>query len=643
MKKSVFSILFTLSLLFSQNPLTAQSGGIEVLGNWTNPSLPPHSFGVYNEVWGITVNGHEYGIVGSVRGTHFIDLESDPLQEVFFVAGRDSIGNNIHRDYHNYGNYLYAVCDEGSSSLQVMDFSDLPNSVSLVYDSNEFFVRSHNIFIDEDNKRLYTTETFDWYLSLENPEKPVKVNFETTDPTPPRQHDLYVRDNIAYLNCEDNGLWVYDVNDPQDIKLLGNMTSYPNQGYNHSGWLNDEGTHYYLCEETTGADIKAIDVTDFSDLEIKKRFNVGTPHANLPHNAMITGDYLYISYYYDGLQVYDISNPEEPFRVAFYDTFIGANSGFKGNWGVYSKLPSGRILASDMTYGLFLLGVTPGNYPIDATLESSERSKAYCTNLDRVEFDIDIGPGFDAGGVTLDIQNLPSGVTVDYSMNPALPGSTVTLGLSGITDLGMIRVTAEDGIDQSFYLDLTIFSFENLPNATPLEEPTNEEMNVGTSPTFTWLGTPFETFEFELGTDPSDIVGTLIYSEVLVGKRSLELPIELFSGTYYWRVSTQNECGTTFSEVNSFSTNTVSTVGIDAEKIILHPNPASDHLILTLPATQAATKCSLMDVQGKTLQESILPAESSEHYLELQNDPGVYFLRLENEGKISTKKLVIIR
>ncbi len=642
MKKSLFPILFVFSLLFSLSPLNAQSGGIEVLGNWTNPSLPPHSFGVYNEVWGISVNGHEYGIVGSVRGTHFIDLESDPLEEVFFIAGRDSIGNNIHRDYHDYNGYLYAVCDEGQSSLQIMDFSDLPNSVKLVYDSDEFFVRSHNIFIDEDNARLYTTETFNWYLSLANPENPTRVNFETTGLKPPRQHDLFVRDNIAYLNCEDNGLWIYDVNDPTDIKLLGNMTSYPNQGYNHSGWLNDEGTHYFLCEETTGADIKTIDVTDFSDLEIKKRFNVGTPYANLPHNAMITGDYLYISYYYDGLQIYDISDPEEPFRVAFHDTYDGPNGGFAGNWGVYSKLPSGRILASDMTFGLFLLGVTPGNYPIDATLSSTDRSKVYCTNLDQVEFDIEIGKGFD-GEVTLDIPNLPAGVTVDYSANPAPSNSNVTLTFSGITSLDPIRVTAIDAIGQDFYIDLNVSSFEKVPPATPLDEPVNDAVNVGTSPTFSWNGSPFETYVFELATDPNDFAGSLVFSETLPNKRTIDLPIELFSGTYFWRVSVQNDCGTSFSEINTFSTNTVGTIGIDAEGILVHPNPANDFIVLTLPETQAATRLSLIDVQGQIMMESVLPADRTEHYLEVAYNPGVYLLRLENEGKISTRKVVIIR
>ena len=52
--------------------------------------------------------------------------------------------------------YLYVVCDEGSSStLQIIDVSNLPNSVNTVYDSNQLFTKSHNIFIDTATAKLY--------------------------------------------------------------------------------------------------------------------------------------------------------------------------------------------------------------------------------------------------------------------------------------------------------------------------------------------------------------------------------------------------------------------------------------------------------------------------------------------------------
>ena len=71
---------------------------------------------------------------------------------------------------------------------------------------------------------------------------------------------------------------------------------------------------------------------------------------------------LYISYYHDGVQVYDVSDPELPERIAYYDTYEDNNgngySGYNGAWGTYPYLPSGCILASDGSYGLNTLELT---------------------------------------------------------------------------------------------------------------------------------------------------------------------------------------------------------------------------------------------------------------------------------------------
>ena len=46
--------------------------------------------------------------------------------------------------------------------------------------------------------------------------------------------------------------------------------------------------------------------------------------------------------------------------MAFYDTWPGSSGGFSGAWGVYPYLPSGNILVSDISSGLFILKVVEG-------------------------------------------------------------------------------------------------------------------------------------------------------------------------------------------------------------------------------------------------------------------------------------------
>ena len=82
------------------------------------------------------------------KGSHFFKIDNDQLVEVAFVEGKYVGREAVHRDYHDYNGYLYAVCDENYSSLQIMDLHYLPDSVPVLYDSDSLIIRAHNLFID---------------------------------------------------------------------------------------------------------------------------------------------------------------------------------------------------------------------------------------------------------------------------------------------------------------------------------------------------------------------------------------------------------------------------------------------------------------------------------------------------------------
>jgi len=132
-----------------------------LLGTWSDESLIGSNFynNIYNEVWGITFGGREYAIVGSTAGTHFIDV-TDPSMafEAHFVAGASQGGQIIHRDFHDKNGILYSVSDEGSSSLQIIDFRGLPDTVEVIYDSDSLIRNTHNIFIE--GNTMYAFATF---------------------------------------------------------------------------------------------------------------------------------------------------------------------------------------------------------------------------------------------------------------------------------------------------------------------------------------------------------------------------------------------------------------------------------------------------------------------------------------------------
>ncbi len=147
-------------------------------------------------------------------------------------------------------------------------------------------------------------------------------------------------------------------------------------GYNsHSSWPTPDGNTLVVCRETPGGDVRFYDISNPSAIPTNATpFVTLTPaslgmEADIPHNPVIVSNFLFLSWYQNGIQVFDITDRTRPVRVGFYDTFPGAQtSSYQGNWGVFAGLGFNRILLSDIQRGLFVMDaqalLTPqNNYP----------------------------------------------------------------------------------------------------------------------------------------------------------------------------------------------------------------------------------------------------------------------------------------
>lgn len=360
------TILMGLVALFFVNDGNAQdSMQMQVVYHWTDTTMTQEIFydSRFNEIWGMAVNGREYAAMGSTEGLHIFDI-TDPAtaSEILFLSGGNNPGPQfvIHRDFKTYQHYLYEVSDEDRIGLRVYDMQYLPDSMPLVYDSDTLLQKSHNIFIDEAKGRLYACNVNlvggGFYpMSVYSLADPVNPQFEFSLFGIGHAHDVYVRNDTAYVNAGGDGLWVVDYSTATP-QIINTLISYPEQGYNHSGWLSEDGNTYVFADETHGTRLKIMDVSDVNNWQIVSYIGSGVHPLSIPHNQMLKGNLLFSSYYYDGVQVFDISDPTTPQRIAWYDTYQPAHvMSYHGNWGVYCLLPSGRILASDMQSGLFVL------------------------------------------------------------------------------------------------------------------------------------------------------------------------------------------------------------------------------------------------------------------------------------------------
>lgn len=307
-----------------------------------------------NDVWGYTSpGGVELAIWGHADGTAFVDATdpSNPV-EVFNVPGPFSIW----RDMKTYDHYAYIVTEGGSAGtgLQIVDLADPLNPVHLSTYTANGFTTAHNIWIDVPEGIAYCPggPAGMHILSLADPENPVQIDLFT----PYYIHDLYVGGGRAYAGAINSGtLRIIDVSNPANpFTLLTH--GYPGSA-THAVWPTVGLTHVATADETIGGHVKIWDVTNFNNVQLASEFYAGD---GIVHNIFGIDDLLYCSWYTSGTRIFDITDPNDPIEIGYYDTSARSGSGYNGNWGVYPFRGDGILYSTDRQEGLFVLEFTGG-------------------------------------------------------------------------------------------------------------------------------------------------------------------------------------------------------------------------------------------------------------------------------------------
>ena len=350
--------LFVTACLLFSTFLSFGQLNIDSLGR-LNYITGPHTT-MINDVWGyVDEAGNEYGLVGCEQGTSVVDL-TDPTNptEIFWEPGMTSVW----RDLKTWGDYAY-ITTEALNGLLIIDMSPLPASSALTTTyytgplGNEW-QSAHNLYIDEFG--------YAYIFGSNRDNGGVIILDVNTDPMNPIEvgvfdnwyvHDGYVQNDTMYLAHIDDGfLSVVDVTDRANPVLLG--TEATPSTFTHNIWATSNGEFAFTTDEVSGGYIGAYDVSDPSNIFEVDRIQSSPGAGVVPHNAHVLGDYIVTSYYSDGVMIHDATYPYNLIEVGNYDTYFDQTTGYDGCWGAYPYLPSGIILATDRSEGLFVLGPT---------------------------------------------------------------------------------------------------------------------------------------------------------------------------------------------------------------------------------------------------------------------------------------------
>ncbi len=370
--RKIYILLF---ILLSVNGLKAQQSlNMELLAQWNDTTLQPiDGDQLWSDIMGYhdSIKNKEYAILFGNDSFYFFDI-TNPKTTKLIVTVDGYSKKSINRDVEIYQHYAYCVSERSGSlgGLQILDLQYLPDSVHEVYRSDALTVQAHTVFIEAERKRMYIPQNSTKVgfsamdiFSLNNPENPTKLASLQVplnglgEAQFSKVHEMYSRNDTVYLSCYENGLYMMDLTNLNAQKLLGVIANYPQRGTNHSSWLNAKGNMIMFTDENQGSPIKIFDISDIGNPKQIVYFN-SHPNA-LPHNAYWKENMAVVSAYEDGVYIFDITNLNNPKVHAFYDTYPlnadGVYSGFHGCWGVWPYLPSGNIIASDISEGLFVM------------------------------------------------------------------------------------------------------------------------------------------------------------------------------------------------------------------------------------------------------------------------------------------------
>ena len=308
----------------------------------------------YASCWGYVAEGREYAIIGHYAGTTVYDVTNPgAISNKGTIPGPGSFYN--YREMKTYSHYLYIV-SEGGSGVQIADLQYLPDSIHFVKNYTfAGYTRSHSI--SQEGRYLFCNggnynNGGVFILDLLDPENPVKRGQWGTRYI----HDCFIKNDTIYGASIYDGYMVFlDARNKDSIKFIREFT-YPGS-VTHNAWTSDDRSIMVTTDEGGSNHAKIWNISDISN-QIQIAEITPYDNASMVHNAYIKGDSLYLAHYRAGVIIYNIQNPSSPVEVGHYDTYPGTNStAYQGCWNVYPYLPSGNIIASDISTGLYVLKI----------------------------------------------------------------------------------------------------------------------------------------------------------------------------------------------------------------------------------------------------------------------------------------------
>ena len=275
-----------------------------------------------------------------------------------------------------------------------------------------------------------------------------------------------------------------------------------------------------------------------------------------------------------------------------------------------------------------------------------EPSNVTACQGDPVSFTLSVGEGYNETGTAISYAATPNGsISFSYDVsdpNNITPGSSVTATLDMIPDPGTYSINFLINDGTHMQSNVVTLVMEGAPNLSSLEVPANNSIAVSLNPTFSWSAvddTDDYTLEIALDDQFNQIVGTFDLNTT--SYTSIDALVE--NTVYFWRVTTQNDCGASVSEVYNFTTDIMDQIDeLSNVAIEIRPNPSPGELLVNFTAPLPGDiSFEIFAANGQLLQRFRTNGQTQVRVNLEEYAAGVYLLRMVHTNNTLTKKILL--
>ena len=187
-------------------------------------------------------------------------------------------------------------------------------------------------------------------------------------------HDFYVGYDPAthqdrFYGAGGAGYYVFDVTNLSEPRLLTTLTGIAGMNWGHTFTPTPDGRYAVGETEYQFQPLRIFDLKPGLDGDVK---NISRPIGawtadwqNLAHNHVVRWPYVFVAAYEDGMYVFNMMDPTNPYTVGYWDTFEGPHNArpgtagnytwgvYQGAWGVEVRNADGLIVLSDGASGFW--------------------------------------------------------------------------------------------------------------------------------------------------------------------------------------------------------------------------------------------------------------------------------------------------